>query len=46
MNVRVAPRVTERGKTFEVKKIENFNKIPEMLGFDGEYTTAHPQGRF
>ena len=43
MKVRVASRVTERRKTFEVKKLENFNKIREMLGLDGEYTTAHPQ---
>ena len=46
VNVRVASRVTERRKTFEVKKLENFNKIPEILGFDGQYTTAHPQGKF
>ena len=46
VNVRVASQVTESRKTFEVKKLENFNKISEMLGFDGEYTTAHPQGKF
>ena len=37
---------TRKKNTFLVKKLENFNKIPEIFGSDGEYTTAHPQGKF
>ena len=27
-------------------KLGNFKKIPEMLGFDGEYPAVHPKARF
>ena len=40
VNVRVASRVAERHKTYNLRKLENFKKIPEMLGFDGEYPVA------
>ena len=40
MNVQVASRAAKRCKTINLKKIENFNKIPEMLGFDGECPTV------
>ena len=36
VNVRVASRVAERLKAHDLRKLENFKKIPEMLGFDGE----------
>ena len=32
----------KKKKTFQ----ENFKKIPEMLGFDGEYPAVHPIARF
>ena len=35
VNVRVASRVSEQ-----------FNKISEMLGFEGEYPTVHPKAKF
>ena len=27
------------------KKLGNFKKISEMLGFDGEYPAAHPKAK-
>ena len=27
-------------------KLENFKKIPETLGFDGEYAAVHPKPTF
>ena len=42
MNVRVASRVAERVKT---QKLGNFKKIPEMLGYDGQYPAAHPKAK-
>ena len=41
MNVRVASRVAER-----LKKLGNFKKIPEMLGFDVDYPAFHPNAKF
>ena len=46
MNVRVASRVAERLKTEDLRKLGNFKEIPEMLGFDGEYTNVHPKAKF
>ena len=37
VNVRVTSRVAERLKTKNLRKLGNFKKIPEILGFDGEY---------
>ena len=45
-NVRVASQVVERLKTEDLRKLGNFKKIPEMLGFDGEYPATHPKGKF
>ena len=42
VNVRVASRVAERLKTYDLSKSENFKKIPEMLGLDGEFPAVHP----
>ena len=36
MIIRVASRVTEQLKTYDLLKSENFNKISEMLGTDGK----------
>ena len=30
----------------DLRKFGNFKKIPEMLAFDGEYPTLHPQAEF
>ena len=45
VNVRVASRIVERLKTYDLKKLGNFKKIPK-LGFDGEYPTHHPKDKF
>ena len=42
----VASRVAERLKTEDLRKLENFKKIPEMLGFDGEYPAVYPKAKF
>ena len=31
---------------FEIRKLGNFKKFPEMLGFHGEYQTGHPETKF
>ena len=36
-SVRVASQVPERLKPSDLRKFGNFKKIPEMLGFEGEY---------
>ena len=36
MIIRVASRVTEQLKTYDLLKSENFNKISKMLGTDGK----------
>ena len=41
MNVRVATRDVERPR-----ELGNLKKMPEMLGFDGEYPGDHPKGKF
>ena len=37
VSVRFASRVAERLKTYDLRKLGKFKKIPEMLGYDGEY---------
>ena len=44
VNVRVAWRVAERLK--DLSQLGNFKKIPEMLGFDGEYPAAPQKAKF
>ena len=46
VNVRVASRVAERLKTYDLRKLGNFKKIPEMLEFDGELPVVHPKAKF
>ena len=43
---RVASRDTERLKTLDLRKLGNFQKIPEMLGFDSKYPAGHPKTKF
>ena len=45
VNVQDASRVVERLKTSDLKKLGNFKKIPEMLGFDGEFSVVHPKAK-
>ena len=40
--MRVASRVAERVKTYDLTKLVNFNKTPEMLRVDGMYSAGHP----
>ena len=44
-SVRVASRVSERLKPLDLRKFGNFKKIPEMLGFEGEYP-GYPKANF
>ena len=45
VNVRVAVRVTERLKTWDLKKLWNLKKILEMLGFDSKYPAVHERAK-
>ena len=38
---KVNVRVAERPNTQDLRKLRNFKKIPEMLGFDAEYLAVH-----
>ena len=46
VNIRVASRVAKWLKTYNLRKLRKFKKIPEILGLDGEYPTVHPQVEF
>ena len=46
MNVRVESQVNEWLKTEDLSKLENFEKIPEILGIDGEYSASQSKDRF
>ena len=46
VNIRVASRVAKWLKTYNLRKLRKFKKIPEILGLDGEYPTVHPQFEF
>ena len=48
VNARVPSRVAERLKERlkDLRKLGNCKKIPEMLGFDGEYPAVHPRSKF
>ena len=39
VNVQIVSRVAERLKAYELKKLGNLNKIPEMFGPDDEHPT-------
>ena len=36
----------EKKKTYDLRKIGNYKKIPEMPGFDGKYAADHPKAKF
>ena len=46
MNLRIASRVAKQLKTYDLRKLENFTKIPDMLGFGGEYPAGHSKPTF
>ena len=46
VSARVASRDAERLKTWDLRKLGNFQKIPEMLGFDSEYPAVQPKAKF
>ena len=35
-----------RLRKLNLRKLVNFKKISEMLGFDGEYPAVHPKAKF
>ena len=39
-------RVNVQVETYDLRKLGNFKKIPEMLGFDDEYPAVHPKAKF
>ena len=45
-SVRVASGVPERLKPSDLRKFENFKKISELLGFEGEYPGGYPKANF
>ena len=45
-SARVASRVPQRFKASDLRKFGNFKKIPEMLGFEGEYPDGCPKANF
>ena len=46
VNVRVASQVAKQLKTWNLKKLWNFKKIPEMLWVNGEYPAVDPRAKF
>ena len=46
MNVQAALRNTEQIKTKDLRNLENWKKIPEMLGFDGKYSANRKKAKF
>ena len=46
VNVRVASRVAERLKYQGLRKLGNFKKDPETVGFDYDYPACHPKTNF
>ena len=39
-------KIVERLKTQDLRKLGNFEEIPEKLEFDGEYPVGHIKGKF
>ena len=46
VHVQVALRVVKRLKTYDFRKLGNFKKISETLGFDGKYPAVHRKVKF
>ena len=45
VNILVASRVAKRLKTYDLMKLRNLKKIPEMLGFDSDYPAVHAKAK-
>ena len=43
VNVPVVSRLAERLKTLNIRKLRNFKKIFQILGFDAKYLPVHPK---
>ena len=46
VSVRVASQFVKHLRTYDPRKLENFTRIPEMLGPNGEYPAAQLSGKF
>ena len=46
VNLQVASQVAKLLKAYDLRKLRNFKKIPEMLGFDGEFPFVHQKAKF
>ena len=46
VNVRVPSRTAEQFQFEDLRKLGNFTKISQMLGFDGEYPAVHASTKF
>ena len=46
VRARFASRVPERLKTEDLRQLGTFQKIPDMLPFDGEYPVVQPKAKF
>ena len=45
VNVRVTSRVAKRLTSWDIRKLGNFKKTPELLEFDDEYPASHPKAK-
>ena len=46
MNVQVASQVAKQLRTYNLRELGHFQKIPEMPGFDGKHPVNHPKSKF
>ena len=46
VNVWTASQVVERLKTYYIRKVGNYKKIPDKLRFDGTYSANHLKAKF
>ena len=46
MNVQVVSRIAERLKTYNLRKLGNYKKVPEMSEFDGKYSASTQKPNF
>ena len=46
MDVRFTQRVAKRLRTWDLRQLQNFKEIPEMLGFDSKHPAGHPKVQF
>ena len=46
MDVRFTQRVAKRLRTWDLRELQNFKEISEMLGFDSKHPAGHPKVQF